>query len=102
MADEPTQQEIEAYRREITERIDAHVKATGYRLNPSEKAVEALVGGLVKRRVRFGDYYCPCRVVTGDPVTDDPNVCPCASHEAEIAAGGKCHCALFFAAEEAP
>jgi ferredoxin-thioredoxin reductase catalytic subunit len=101
MAEEATPQDTDAYRREITERIEAHVKATGYRLNPSEKAVEALIGGLVKRKVNFGDYYCPCRVVTGDAETDEPNVCPCASHEAEIAANGKCHCALFFAAEEA-
>jgi ferredoxin-thioredoxin reductase catalytic subunit len=45
--------------------------------------------------VKFGDYYCPCRVVTGNPETDLANVCPCRTHEEEIARSGKCHCGLF-------
>ena len=100
MAEEATRGELEAYRKEIRERIERHLGETNYRLNPSEKVVEALVDGLVKRKVRFGDYYCPCRVVTGDAAKDALNVCPCSTHDEEIAASGKCHCALFFAAEK--
>ncbi len=99
MADTPTPEQVEAYRQEILKRIEAHVQETEYVLNPNEKAVEALVGGLIRRKVEHGNYYCPCRVVTGDPAQDAANVCPCETHEAEIAASGKCHCALFFAAD---
>jgi len=87
--------DLEVYRREIAERIGRHVASSACRLNPNARTVEALVEGLVRRRAKAGDYYCPCRVVTGDAETDRRNVCPCATHEAEIAEAGKCHCGLF-------
>jgi len=93
MADEAS--ENEAFRKEITERIRKHVAETECRLNPNEKITNALIDALVKRKVKFGDYYCPCRVVTGDPDRDRPNVCPCEIHEEEIARTGKCQCGLF-------
>jgi ferredoxin-thioredoxin reductase catalytic subunit len=51
--------ETEAVRCEITERIRKHVAESACRLNPDAKLVAALVEGLVKRRARFGDFYCP-------------------------------------------
>lgn len=98
MAEPVTQVQQASWRAEIAARIARHVKASGLRLNPNAKTVEALLDGLVRRKVRFGDYYCPCRVVTGDPEQDAANVCPCQSHAAEVAATGHCRCALFFAA----
>jgi ferredoxin-thioredoxin reductase catalytic subunit len=87
--------ETEALRREIAERIRKHVAESVCRLNPDTRLVAALVEGLVKRRARFGDFYCPCRIVTGKAETDRGNVCPCSTHEAEIAETGMCHCHLF-------
>jgi ferredoxin-thioredoxin reductase catalytic subunit len=87
--------QAEAWRKEIVERIHRHVAESSCRLNPNEKILAALVEGLVKRRERSGDFYCPCRIVTGNRETDKNNVCPCVTHEAEIAETGKCHCGLF-------
>ncbi|MCX5655285.1 MAG: ferredoxin:thioredoxin reductase [Planctomycetota bacterium] len=87
--------ETEVWRREITERIRKHVAESACRLNPDAKIVAALIEGLVKRRAKSGDFYCPCRIVTGKPETDRGNVCPCSTHEAEIAETGLCHCHLY-------
>lgn len=87
--------ETETLRHEVAERIRRHIGASACRLNPDAKIVAALVEGLVRRKLKFGDYYCPCRVVTGNADIDRRNVCPCETHEAEIAETGHCHCALF-------
>lgn len=84
-----------AFVQEITERIRRHEAESPCRLNPDERIVAALIEGLVRRKVKSGDYYCPCRIVTGNLETDRHNVCPCTTHEAEIAAAGKCHCGLY-------
>jgi len=93
MAKEAT--DLEAHRREITDRVRRHTRESACRLNPNAKVVEALIDGLVRRKEKYGDYYCPCRVVTGDEEIDRANICPCETHEEEIARSGKCHCGLF-------
>ncbi len=95
MADEPGGGENQAYTDEISRRVHKHAAESACRLNPDERMVAALVKGLVRRRTAFGDYYCPCRIVTGNAETDRRNVCPCETHEEEIARTGKCHCGLF-------
>jgi len=87
--------ETQRWRREIADRILKHAAESACRLNPDARIVAALIEGLVKRRAKFGDFYCPCRIVTGNAETDRGNVCPCSSHEAEIAETGMCHCHLF-------
>jgi len=83
------------YRKEIADRVRRHEAESACRLNPDTHLVESLIDGLVRRKIRSGDYYCPCRIVTGNAETDRRNVCPCATHESEIAATGKCHCGLY-------
>lgn len=95
MAENLTMAKLETLRQEITDRIRKHAAESACRLNPDPKVVAALIEGLVRRKVKFGDYYCPCRIVTGNPETDRGNICPCETHEAEIAEKGKCHCGLF-------
>ena len=87
--------QAQAYRDEITRRIREHEAESACRLNPDQRMVEALIKGLVRRKMEFGDYYCPCRVVTGNTETDHANVCPCETHEDEIARTGQCHCGLY-------
>jgi ferredoxin-thioredoxin reductase catalytic subunit len=87
--------DAERWRKEITDRIHKHVSESSCRLNPDARIVAALVEGLVKRKAKSGDFYCPCRIVTGNPQADRNSVCPCVTHEAEIAETGKCHCGLF-------
>jgi len=95
VTDDASADQAEMWREDITERIRQHEADSPYRLNPDERVVEALVKGLLRRRAEFGDFYCPCRVVTGNAETDARNVCPCETHAEEIAATGKCHCGLF-------
>jgi ferredoxin-thioredoxin reductase catalytic subunit len=101
MAEQTGGPDTEAWQREITERIHKHVAGSRCRLNPDARMVAALIEGLVKRKGRSGDFYCPCRIVTGNPETDRNNVCPCVTHEAEIAETGKCHCGLFVGEKKA-
>ena len=101
MADAAGPQAEAAYRKEILERVRQHVAESPCRLNPDERVVSALIDGLVRRKVKHGDYYCPCRIVTGNAETDRRNVCPCATHEEEIAASGKCHCGLYVGEKKA-
>jgi ferredoxin-thioredoxin reductase catalytic subunit len=91
----------EAWRREISGRIRKHTAVSACRLNPDERLVAALIEGMIRRKAKFGDYYCPCRVVTGNAETDRRNVCPCETHEAEIAETGKCHCGLYVGPKKA-
>jgi ferredoxin-thioredoxin reductase catalytic subunit len=95
MAETESGADLEAMRLEIRERIKRHVAQSSCRLNPDARVVDGLIEGLIRRKLKFGDYYCPCRVVSGNADIDRANVCPCQTHEAEIAETGHCHCNLF-------
>ncbi len=73
-----------------------HAAEHGEALNPDPKYLEMLFGALARRKVKFGEFYCPCRVVTGDPAKDKPSICPCEPHAKEVAEHGHCLCKLFF------
>lgn len=87
-----TEEEMRAWARDEAERC-------GYRLNPDERQIGAVIKGLVRARERFGEQYCPCRIRSGDPEKDAAIVCPCVHRDAEVAADGRCHCNLFLAPE---
>ena len=55
-----------------------------------------LLAAMARRKVRNGEFYCPCRVVTGDREKDRPSICPCDEHRKQIAETGHCRCGLFF------
>ncbi len=95
MAETTSNDQLAAWRQEIGDRVRRHAAESACRLNPDERVVEALLDGLVRRRLKSGDFYCPCRIVTGNRENDKNNVCPCVTHEAEIGETGKCHCGLF-------
>lgn len=80
---------------ELLAKLKRHVEGKDFRFNPQEKAVMGLVGAMVKRRETHGEYYCPCRVVTGDPEQDKKIICPCYYHTFELERDGHCHCWLF-------
>jgi len=72
--------------------LEAYAKEEGYVLSPS---ADSLIEGLVRRRERFGEYYCPCRLPRGDPAETEWMICPCTALREEIEANGRCHCGLF-------
>ncbi|MBU2567595.1 MAG: ferredoxin:thioredoxin reductase [Elusimicrobia bacterium] len=76
--------------------IEKYCSVTGYKLNPDAEIVETVLEGLARNKIKYGRYYCPCRIVTGKPAEDQPKACPCRWHKEEIERDGHCHCNLFF------
>ncbi|MFH1431562.1 MAG: ferredoxin-thioredoxin reductase catalytic domain-containing protein [Nanoarchaeota archaeon] len=66
------------------------------KLNPDKKIRAFVLAGLAKRKIKFGEYYCPCRVVSGNKEEDKKKICPCFWHLDEIKKDGHCLCKLFF------
>ena len=89
-ADPGTEEEILDWARGEADRC-------GYRLNPDERQLGAVVKGLARNRDRFGMRYCPCRLRSGDPEKDAAIVCPCVHRDQEVESEGRCHCNLFLA-----
>ena len=81
--------------RKIADGFGKYAKKSGFRLNPNEKVVEAIINGLLRNEGKHGARYCPCRLVSGNKEEDKKNVCPCVYHKDEIARDGHCHCNLF-------
>ncbi len=79
---------------EIAERI---AKVKGWKVNPDKKAAQEIIDGLNRNKETKGKYYCPCKIVTGDPEVDKDIICPCKDAQKEIDEMGHCHCGLFYA-----
>jgi ferredoxin-thioredoxin reductase catalytic subunit len=82
--------------KELTQKSDEYAKSVGIKLNPDKKAVEGVIKGLLFKKKKHGEIYCPCRVVTGDKEKDKEIICPCVFHRGEIELQGHCLCKLFF------
>ena len=91
----PFADEEEALRR----RLAGYVSGKPFHLNPAVEVVAGLIKAMIRRRVKMGEYYCPCRVVTGDREQDRAIICPCDYHLAELEDQGYCHCRLFVAGD---
>jgi len=91
--------QIEIKEEEIQKLIDEYQKyadSKGFKLNPNEKALRAVVTAILKKQKKDGANYCPCRLLTGDLEKDKEIVCPCVFHEEEVKTLGHCLCRLFF------
>lgn len=80
---------------EIRKIMKKHAEKSGISLNPNEKILDGVLAGLEKRKEKFGEIYCPCRVVSGDKNKDKEIICPCVFHRGEIELQGHCKCNLF-------
>lgn len=85
----------EAKVQELIKEYEEYAKKKGFRLNPDRKLVENIVRALLKREQKYGNRYCPCRVMTDDEGENKKIVCPCVFHEKEIEELGQCICRLF-------
>ena len=72
-----------------------HSKKTKINLNPNDRVVTTIIKGLLERKEKYGEIYCPCRVVTGNKKKDRKIICPCVYHKKEIKQQGYCLCRLF-------
>ena len=80
---------------EFLEFAKKHAEEKGIMLNLDERIVQGIIKGLFMKEEKFGEKYCPCRVVSGDKEKDREIVCPCIFHLDEIKDMGHCHCNLF-------
>lgn len=79
----------------IRERLEKYVTGKSFGFNPDSKTVDTILGAMAKKKEKFGEEYCPCRVLSGDKKKDADIICPCIYHLAELEADGFCHCHLF-------
>lgn len=86
---------LEQVEREVRTRLEKWLKTTPYRFNPETTVVDTIIRGIAIRKIKAGDEYCPCRVLTGDIKKDARVVCPCVFSKAEIENDGICLCQLF-------
>ncbi|MDR1612702.1 MAG: ferredoxin:thioredoxin reductase [Planctomycetota bacterium] len=80
-------------------RLEQYVEGQSFQFNRQPGDVDEILGAMVKRRERFGAYYCPCRVVSGDKEKDKNIICPCVYHLDELRKQGTCRCRLFVSRE---
>jgi len=74
---------------EIRRRMDNFANFRKYHFNQLK---DPLVEGLLAKRERFGDFYCPCKI---DNIQE--NICPCLeTRMGSVERNGKCHCGLFW------
>ncbi len=86
---------LEQVEREVRTRLEKWLETTPYRFNPEANVADTIIRGIAIRKVKAGDEYCPCRVLSGNPKEDAKIVCPCIYHKAEIKNDGICLCNLF-------
>jgi len=87
MNDEAVENLIEDYKK--------YAEENGFKLNSDKKIVEVLIKKLLENEEKYGERYCPCRLITGDCEKDKKNICPCLFIDSEIRKQGHCHCDLF-------
>jgi ferredoxin-thioredoxin reductase catalytic subunit len=75
---------------------DEYAKSAGIKLNDSTEALKTVVKGLFNNKETKGEFYCPCRVTSGDKEKDKELICPCVFHRGEIELQDHCRCFLFF------
>jgi ferredoxin-thioredoxin reductase catalytic subunit len=83
----------------LHDRLRPAQEKRGYHFNRDEETVEALLGGLLVNKERYGYMSCPCRLAIGDRELDRDIICPCDYREPDVAEFGACYCALYVSPE---
>ena len=80
---------------DLLKKLELHAEKEGLHINPDKKIVENIIKALIERKKTYGEYYCPCRLVSHNTKDNHAIVCPCATHKNDIARKGQCNCHLF-------
>ena len=83
--------------RKRLEQLKKDAAAGGYKINPDEELVADLAEGLLVNADRYGQEFCPCRLVDGPPEENMDIVCPCVYRDDDLAEYGACFCGLYVA-----
>lgn len=82
-------------KKEFLEKLKKHAKKNSIKLTSDKRRLNLLLSSLIKRKKKYGEFYCPCRLLTKDKTKDKAIICPCIYHLNEIKSNGKCFCGLF-------
>jgi len=82
-------------KKQLLELSEKHAKKNKFKLNPDKSHLNLILNGLLENEKKYGEVYCPCRVVTGNKAEDKKKICPCFWHKQEIKKFGHCLCRLF-------
>lgn len=83
--------------RKRLEQLKKDAAGGGYKINPDEELVADLAEGLLVNADRYGQEFCPCRLVEGPPEENMDIVCPCVYRDDDLAEYGACFCGLYVA-----
>ena len=87
--------EINIIKEQLLQKLQRYADENNLQLNPDKETLQSLLEALARRKIKKGFFYCPCRLITGDPDKDKEIICPCIFHKQEIVSSGVCHCGLF-------
>ncbi len=82
-------------REELQKSIEDKAKSTGYTLNPDPDFYSRLIEGLFKNNERYGYPSCPCRLASGEFMSDVDIICPCVYRDPDLFEYDRCYCALY-------
>lgn len=94
-------QEIQA-ETDARQLVNDYVETSPFKLNLDTIHVDKIVKSLAKKKIKFGEYYCPCRMMTKNKEMDAKIICPCVYHVEEIEKDGICSCDLFVSENYTP
>ncbi len=80
----------------IRARLEKYLEGKDFHFNANPAALDGILLAIAKRKDKYGEEYCPCRIVSGDKEKDAGIICPCVFHLKELEVDGHCHCSLFF------
>lgn len=80
---------------ELFEKYTKDIANQGIYLNPDKDFTIELIRGILVNRERYGEDYCPCRLVSEIEEIDRQIICPCIFRDSDIDQYGQCYCALF-------
>jgi len=82
--------------KDFVKNAEEYAGRVGIKLNPDAEKIAIILKGFFKNKKEKGEFYCPCRVVSGDKKKDKEIICPCVFHRGEIELEKHCRCFLFF------
>lgn len=85
--------------KDIEVELAVEAEKTGYILNPDREILEGIIEGLAINEERLGYWSCPCRMASGDRISDLDIICPCEYRDPDLEEYGRCYCALYVTRE---
>ncbi|MBW3020244.1 hypothetical protein KY334_03030 [Candidatus Woesearchaeota archaeon] len=79
---------------ELKKRLQEYCKGNDFILNDNEEFLDKVLDGLVMKKEKEGQFFCPCRFANGENKTE--LLCPCNFKVQENWNSRKeCWCGLF-------